>query len=88
VVNLRLEWMRANDHTDTNWACFLVFDDHADVLAVISRSERVDRRMSHDDARVLWAGLLERGWHRASEDELQRFQMSHRELRRIAYGRR
>jgi hypothetical protein len=80
--------MRAGDNAPACWACFLVFDDRVDVLAVLAANERVDRRMSHDDARVLWAGLIERGWHRASEDELQRFQMSHRELRRIAYGRR
>jgi hypothetical protein len=81
-----MEWMRAGDSAPACWCCFLVFDDHADVLAVIGPKERVDRRMSHDDARALWNDLKQRGWYHASEDELQRFQMSHRELRRIAYG--
>ena len=29
------EWMRTGDSTPACWACFLVFEEHVDVLAVI-----------------------------------------------------
>jgi hypothetical protein len=31
-----MEWMRACDNTPACWACFLIFDDHVDVLAVLA----------------------------------------------------
>jgi hypothetical protein len=42
--------------------------------------------MSPDAARALWADLRQRGWYRASEVEINHHQMSHRKLRRMAYG--
>jgi hypothetical protein len=42
--------------------------------------------MSPDEARPLWTDLRLRGWYRASEEEISHHQMSHRKLRRIAYG--
>ena len=48
--------------------------------------ERIDRSMSPDEARPLWTDLRLRGWYRASEEEISHHQMSHRKLRRIAYG--
>jgi hypothetical protein len=80
-------WMRADDNTDTNWACFLAFDDHADVLAVIGPKERVDGRMTLTAARALWSDLQRRGWYRPTDDEINACQMTHRRLRAIAYQR-
>jgi hypothetical protein len=81
-----MEWMRAGDGTPACWACFIILDGHVDVLAVIGPSERVDRGMSRDDARALWADLRHRGWHHATDEEINDHQMSHRRLRQIAYG--
>jgi hypothetical protein len=39
-------------------------------------------------ARELWNDLKQRGWYRATEDEVATYQMSHRKLRAMAYGRR
>jgi hypothetical protein len=85
---MKMEWMRADDTTDTNWACFLIFDDRADVLALIGPNERVDRAMTHDAARQLWSDLHRRGWYRPTDAEIDACQMTHRKLREIAYGRR
>jgi hypothetical protein len=85
---VRQEWLRAGDRTPACWACFLVYDDRVEVLAVIGPKEHVDRSMPRDAARKLWNELRERGWYRVSDDELNEHQMSHRELRRIAYGPR
>jgi hypothetical protein len=77
-MTMKMEWMRAGDNAPACWACFLIYDDnHVDVLAVIGSNERVDRSIARDAARKLW-----------SDDELREHQMSHRELRRIAYGPR
>jgi hypothetical protein len=35
----------------------------------------------------LWADLRERGWHRATDGEVDSHEMTHRRLREIAYGR-
>jgi len=83
---MRQEWLRAGDSTPACWAVFLVFDERVDVLAVIGPSERIDRSMSPDEARALWADLQRRGWYRASEAEINHHQMSHSKLRRMAYG--
>jgi hypothetical protein len=85
---MRMEWMRARDNAPACWACFLIFDSHVDVLAVIGPNERVDRTMTPDAARALWADLQQRGWCRATEADLNKHQMSHRALRHMAYGRR
>jgi hypothetical protein len=85
---MRMAWLRAGDATPACWACFLVFDDHVDVLAVIGPNERVDRSMTPDAARKVWADLRQRGWYRASDAEIDHHQMTHRRLRQIAYGRR
>jgi|SRR5215470_5260459 len=39
---MKMEWMRAGDSTPACWACFMIFDDHADVLAVTGPNERID----------------------------------------------
>jgi hypothetical protein len=84
-----MEWMRADDDTDTNWACFLVFDDdHVDVLAVISPKEQLDGRMTLAAARALSTDLRARGWHRATDAEIGAWGMTHKRLREIAYARR
>jgi hypothetical protein len=85
---MRMEWMRAGDAIPACWACFLVFEAHVDVLAVVGPNERIDRSMTMQEARALWAELQQRGWHRATEAELNHHQMTHRELRRMTYGRR
>src|SRR5262249_13457486 len=33
---MKMEWMRAGDSTPACWACFMIFDDHAEVLAARS----------------------------------------------------
>jgi hypothetical protein len=83
-----MEWMRAGDSAPACWACFLIFDDHADVLAVIAPKERVDHSMPLDAARKVWTDLQERGWYRATEAEIDYYQMTHRKLRHMAYGRK
>ena len=83
---MRMEWLRASDNFPACWACFLVFDDRVDVLAITGSKQRIDHSMSPDEARVLWADLCQCGWHRASEEEIIRHQMSHRKLRSIVYG--
>src|SRR5262249_46952007 len=84
---MKMEWLRAGDSTPACWACFMIFDDHAEVLAVIGANERIDDRMTLTDARKLWSDLKQRGWYRATDEEINHHQMSHRALRRIAYGR-
>ena len=84
---MKMEWMHAGDSTPACWACFMIFDDHAEVLAVIGANERIDGRMTLTAARKLWSDLKQRGWYRATDEEITHHQMSHRALRRIAYGR-
>jgi hypothetical protein len=83
-----MEWLRADHSTIDRWACFLVYDDRVDVLALIGPSERVDRSMSHDAARQLWHDLRSRGWHHATAEEIDRYNMTYRNLWHAAYGRR
>jgi hypothetical protein len=83
-----MEWMRAGDSAPACWACFLIFDDHVDVLAVIGPKERIDRSMTPDAARKVWTDLRQRGWYRATAAEIDYHQMTHRRLRQIAYGKR
>jgi hypothetical protein len=83
-----MEWMRAGDDVPAYWACFLIFDDHVEVLAVIAPKERIDRSMSSDEARKVWTDLRERGWYRPTDAEIDQHRMTHRKLREIAYGRR
>ena len=84
---MRMEWMRAGDDAPGAWACFEVYDDRVRVLAVLSTG-LIDRDMTPEDARWLWADLKRQGWHQATDAELNHHQMSHRALRRMAYGRR
>src|SRR6266481_765251 len=42
--------------------------------------------MSPAETRALWADLCECGWHRASEEEITRYQMSRRKLRSTVGG--
>ena len=35
AMTMRMEWLRAGDSSPACWACFIVFDGHVDVLAVI-----------------------------------------------------
>ena len=67
---MRMEWLRASDNFPACWACFLVYDDRVDVLAITGSKQRIDHSMSPDEARALWADLCQCGWHRASEDEV------------------
>jgi hypothetical protein len=80
---MRMEWLRARDNFPACWACFLVYDDRVEVLAITGSKQRIDQSMSPDEARALWADLCQCGWHRASEEEIFRHQMSHRKLRSI-----
>src|SRR5262249_55510671 len=43
---MKMEWMRAGDSTPACWACFMIFDNHAEVLAVIGANERFDGQMT------------------------------------------
>lgn len=88
VTQMKMEWLRAGDSAPACWACFLIFDDHVDVLAVIGPNERIDGHMTLTAARKLWSDLKQRGWHHATDAEIDQHQMTHRALRRIAYGRR
>ena len=83
---MRMEWLRASDNFPACWACFLVYDDRVDVLAITGSKQRIDHSMSPDEARALWVDLCQCGWHHASEGEIIRHQMSHRKLRSIVYG--
>jgi hypothetical protein len=87
AMTMRIEWMRAGDSTPTCWACFEIYDDRVRVLALLSTG-LIDRDMTLAAARSLWTDLKLQGWYRASEAELNHHQMSHRTLRRMAYGRR
>jgi hypothetical protein len=87
-MTMRQEWMRAGDSAPACWACFVVYEEHVEVLAVIGPTQRIDRSMSPAAARTLWNELRQRGWYRASEAEIDHHEMSHRRLRQIAYGRR
>ena len=69
---MRMEWLRARDNFPACWACFLVFDDRVDVLAITGSKQRIDHSMSPDEARILWADLCQCGWHRASEEEIKK----------------
>jgi hypothetical protein len=48
---MRMEWMRAGDDTPAAWACFVIYDDHVEVLAVIgpNTNKRIDRRPQRRD---------------------------------------
>ncbi len=83
---MRMEWLRASDNFPACWACFLIYDDRVDVLAITGSKQRIDHSMSPDEAGALWADLCQCGWHHASEEEITRHQMSHRKLRSIVYG--
>ena len=83
---MRMEWLKASDNFPACWACFLVFDDRVDVLAITGSKQRIDHSMSPDEARALWVDLCQCGWHHASEGEIIRHQMSHRTLRSIVYS--
>jgi hypothetical protein len=69
---MRMEWLRASDNFPACWACFVVYDDRVDVLAITGSKQRIDHTISSDEARKLWADLCECGWHRASEEEIIR----------------
>ncbi len=81
-----LSWLRASDNFPACWVCFVVYDDRVDVLAITGSKQRIDHSMSPDAARTLWADLCQCGWHRASEEEIIRHQMSYRKLRSIVYS--
>jgi len=83
---MRMEWLRASDNFPACWACFLVYDDRVDVLAITGSKQRIDHSMSPNEARELWLDLCQCGWHHASEEEIIRHQMSHRKLRSIVYS--
>ncbi len=82
---MRMEWLRADDSTDVCWACFLIVENEVHVLAVIGAGERIDQSMSHDAARTVWNDLRQRGWHHATDEEIDQYRMSYRRLRAIAY---
>ena len=39
---MRMEWLRASDNFPACWACFLVYDDRVDVLAITGSRQRID----------------------------------------------
>jgi hypothetical protein len=81
-----MEWMRAGD-TPACWACFEIYDDKVRVLAVLSTG-LIDRDMSVEAARDMWADLSRQGWQRTTDQEVNDHAMSHRKLREMAYGRK
>jgi hypothetical protein len=84
---MRTEWLRAGDHAPACWAAFLIFDQHVEILAVISPTERIDRAMSTDEARDIWRDLCARGWQRATDADIDRHQMTFKKLREAIYGK-
>jgi len=83
---MKQEWLKSDDHSD-RWCCFLVFDDHVDVLARLGPTQKIHRNgMTLDEARVLWNALVLQHWHHCSDDEIDAHAMSHRRLREIIYG--
>jgi hypothetical protein len=86
-MTMRVEWLRAGDHTPACWAGFLVFDTHVEILAMISATEHVDQSVPTDEARTVWADLCARGWQRATDADVDRHQMTFKRLREIIYGR-
>lgn len=85
---MKMEWLRHGDSMPACWCCFLVYDHHDEVLGVIGPTERIDRSMSPDDARKVWADLRARGWYRPSSTEIDAHRMTHRRLREIAFERK
>jgi two-component system, cell cycle response regulator DivK len=39
---MRMEWLRASDNFPACWACFLIYDDRVDVLAITGSKQRID----------------------------------------------
>jgi hypothetical protein len=73
-----------NSNHNTHWACFLVFDNHVDILGVVG-SERLHRlNVPLDQARALWSELVLRGWHHATDDEVIEAQMTYQKLLDLA----
>jgi hypothetical protein len=85
-MTMRMEWLRGDEDAPACWACFLVYPDKVSVLAILTNG-LVDRDLSVDGARHLWADLCAQGWRRVTEQELNASQMSHRRLREMAYAR-
>jgi hypothetical protein len=85
-MTMRMEWLRGDEDAPACWACFLVYPDKVAVLAILTNG-LVDREMSVDGARQLWADLRARGWRHVTEQELNAARMSHRRLREMAYAR-
>src|SRR5262245_20935976 len=57
ATTVKMEWLRAGDNHPAAWACFLIFDDHVDVLAIIGAKERVDGTMT--TAAANYGGICE-----------------------------
>jgi hypothetical protein len=47
-----MEWLRAGENFPACWACFVVYDDRVDVLAITGSKQRIDHSMSPDEART------------------------------------
>jgi hypothetical protein len=77
-----------DDSTDTYWACLEIYDDRVYVLAIITATERIDRAMTHAEARKVWADLLRRGWHHAATEEIDQSRITRARLLDAAYRRR
>jgi hypothetical protein len=71
-----MEWLRASENFPACWACFLIYDDRVEVLAITGSRQRIDHSMSPAEARALWADLCECGWHHASEQEVTQQQIA------------
>ena len=56
-----------------------LYPEKVNVLAILTNG-LVDREMSVEAARQLWADLCSQGWRRATEQELNASRMSHRRL--------
>jgi hypothetical protein len=85
-MTMWMEWLRGDDDAPACWACFLVYPEKVNVLAILTNG-LVDREMSVEAARKLWADLCSQGWRRVTEQELNASRMSHRRLREMAYAR-
>jgi len=78
--------LRHSNH-NTHWACFAVFANHVDIIAIVGPNRTIHRtNASRAQARTIWAELLQEGWRRASDQEVLDHQMSYRRLLDLAYG--
>jgi integrase len=54
---MRQEWLRAGVSTPACWACFVIFHDHVEVLAVVGPEERIDGPMTPEAFHALFGRI-------------------------------